>query len=98
MRLWHIAVAVAVVAVLLTVAREESSRVALIVFATGLVEFALATGALMVLFRTVGAIGQAEEVLGYAGAVLATAGVLVVASATMNAVLWVGLSLLRLLV
>ncbi len=71
-------------------------RVAIVVFTTGLIEIVLATTAIMTLFQTVGAIGEARRITAYAEAVLATATVLTVASITMNAVLTVGVRLAQL--
>jgi hypothetical protein len=90
MRLWHLVLVILFLAILLTVAREEAGRVAIVVFATGLVELVLALAAIMSLFRTMGAIGEARTLFGYCEAVLATLLVLVVASALMNGILWIG--------
>ena len=78
-------------AVCMAIWRDDVGRVALVVFVTGFIEFVMALVALMTLFKTVGAIGEAKRLTAYAEAVVATAFVLVVASVTMNAVFWVGL-------
>ncbi|MBX6312930.1 MAG: hypothetical protein IRY99_08460 [Isosphaeraceae bacterium] len=95
MRLWHLLFAVWMVAVALTIARDPTGRVALVVFFTGLGEFLLGTTAVMALFRAVGAIGEAEGLLEHARAVLATALVILAASLTMNGWLWLGANLVQ---
>lgn len=95
MRLWHIILAVVVLAAVMAAARDDVGRVALVVFFFGLGEFLLGTAALVTLFKTVGAIGQARHIGAYLGAVCATILVLVVASLVMNALLWVGVGLVQ---
>lgn len=93
MRLWHWLFLIWMTAITLTVCREPIGRVAVIVFITGLIEIVLGTTAIMTLFRTLGAIGEARRITAYAEAVLATMLVLVVASISMNAVFAVGIRL-----
>jgi hypothetical protein len=95
MRLWHLIFLVMMSAIVLTVARESVGRVALVVFVTGLIEFILGTTFIMTLFRTFGAIGEAQRLTAYLEAILATALVLVVASYVMNLVLWAGVWLVQ---
>src|SRR5262245_2063150 len=95
MRLWQFLAAVLGVAMLLTIARDDVGRVALTVFFTGLAEVALGTTALMLLFRTVGGIGEAKGVAAHVEAMAATALVLLLASLAMNGVLWVGIWLVQ---
>jgi hypothetical protein len=94
MRLWHLLMAVFFAALVLMIARAEVGRVALVVFFTGLGEVVLGTTALMQLFRTIGAFGAARDFLAHVEALAATALVLILATASMNAVLWVGVALL----
>jgi hypothetical protein len=94
MRLWQWLVTVLVVGTCLGIAREEVGRVALIVFITGLGEVVLGTSALLALFQSVGAIGQASGPGEYAGAVAQTALVLLVATSAMMGVLWLGVTIL----
>jgi hypothetical protein len=95
MRLWHLIYIVMMAAIVATAARETVGRVALVVFTTGLIEFALGVTFVMTLFRTFGAIGEARHILSYLEAVFATALVLIVASYVMTGVLWVGVWLVQ---
>ena len=98
MRLIQLLLAVFFVAIILAIARDEVGRVALVVFFTGLGEFIFGLVAIMTLFQTVGAIGEANNPLACLQAIAATAVVLLVATATMNGLLWAGLSLLQVVV
>ncbi len=80
MRILHILFAVFMLALALTVAREPVGRVALVVFITLGAELACGTTAVMLLFQTIAAIGDARDVVEYAQAFLATAIVLSVAA------------------
>ena len=95
MRILHLIFLVFFSALILASAQEEMGRVALVVFFTGCAEFLFGLIAIMTLFKTVAAIGYANSVRAYAEAIGATALVLVVASATMNGVLWLGLLILQ---
>lgn len=95
MRLWQLVFLVLLAAVMLSAARDEIGRIAVVVFITGFIEFVLATLALMLLFRTIGAIGEAKRLVAYMEAVASTAAVLVTASVVMNAVFWAGLWVLQ---
>jgi hypothetical protein len=90
MRLWHLSVGVLVVAVALSIARDPVGLVALVVFVMGLGEVVLGTTALMALFQTVGAFGEAKCLAAHAEAVVATALVLAVATATMTGLFFAG--------
>jgi hypothetical protein len=90
MRLFHLILAVFFAALILAVARDQVGRVALVVFFTGLSEFIFGTIAVMSLFQTVAAIGHARRLGEYMHALGATALVLLLATATMNGVLWFG--------
>jgi hypothetical protein len=85
-------------AILFTVAREQVGRVALVVFCIGTVEALLGLAAVMTLFQTVAAIGYAQSLSAYAEAIGATLIVLVVASGSMNGLLWIGIRILQLVV
>jgi hypothetical protein len=90
MRLWHLVFAILVVALVLTIARDPAGRVAVIVFITGLGEVVLATTALLALFQTIGAIGEARSRIDHAQALLATTLVLTVATSIMAGLLFAG--------
>ncbi len=90
MRLWHLVFAVAIVSVVMTLVRDEAGRVGVIVFIFGAGECAFGIAALMALFRTVGAIGQARGLIAHAAAIVATTLVLATASMIMVAWLFVG--------
>jgi len=90
MRLWHLASGILVTALVLTLVRDPTGRVAVIVFVTGLGEAALATTAILALFQTLGAIGEARSGFDHAEAVLATTLVLTVATSSMLGLLCAG--------
>jgi hypothetical protein len=90
MRLWHLVFTVALIAVGMTLARDPVTRVLLIVLTTGLGEVAFGLVAVMTLFQTVGALGEARGVPEHAEALGATAVVLAVATAVMSGWLFVG--------
>jgi hypothetical protein len=90
MRLWHLVLGILATALVLTIARDPIGRVAAIVFVIGLGEAISATSALLALFQTIGAIGEAEGLSAHAGAVLATTLVLAVATTIMAALLFAG--------
>jgi hypothetical protein len=95
MRILHLIFLVFFSALILAIAQEETGRVALVVFFTGCVEFVFGLIAIMTLFRTVAQIGYANSVGAYLQAIGVTTVVLIVATATMNAVLWLGLMILQ---
>jgi hypothetical protein len=95
MRLWHLIVLVFCLGTVFGIARSEIGRVALIVFFTGLGEMILGTTALMHLFKSLGAFGHARGLLAHVEALAATALILLAATVSMNAVLWVGVALLQ---
>jgi hypothetical protein len=90
MRLWHLIFAVAITSVVMTLARDDAGRVGVIVFVFGVVECAFGVAALMALFQTVGAFGEARGLVAHATAVAATTLVLAAASTVMVAWLFVG--------
>ncbi|MHC5537785.1 hypothetical protein ACYOEI_06100 [Singulisphaera rosea] len=95
MRLWHLVVIILVLSVVLSMTRDPVGRVAVVVFLTGLGEIAMGTTALLALFQTLGALGEAKGLSAHAEAMAATAVVLGVATATMTGWLWVGLWLVQ---
>jgi hypothetical protein len=95
MRLWHLIFVTMLAACVLTAARSDAGRVAIVVFAVGLAEMFCGTTAILALFRTVGAIGEAKSVATYAVAMVATVLVVFFASILMNGLLWLGIALLQ---
>jgi hypothetical protein len=90
MRVSHLLLVVFFCAMLFGVAREPHGRVAIVVFFTGGTVLILALLAIMSLFRTLGAFGEARTAFAHLEALVATMLVLVVASVSINAVLWAG--------
>ena len=90
MRLQTLAFVILFLAFILTLGRDPAGRVGVLVFFTGVGEVALGLAAVMALFRTVGAIGEADAVLEHADALAATTVVLAVGTAAMSAWLFVG--------
>jgi hypothetical protein len=90
MRLWHLIFGILITAIVLAIARDPTGRVALIVFGVGLCEVVSGTTALLALFRTVGAIGEANSLSTHAGAVLATTVVLAASTSIMAALFFAG--------
>ena len=89
MRILHILYGVFMLALAFAVAREPVGRVAVIVFLTLAGELICGTTALMLLFQTVGSIGDARGALEYVQGLMATAIVLVVASWLMIGMLYI---------
>lgn len=90
MRLWHLVILVAALAVGLTLLRDPIGRVFVIVLFTGVGELMFGLATLMALFQTVGAMGEAKAVVDHAGALAATGAVLCVGTAVMSGWLFVG--------
>ncbi len=90
MRLWQLAFGILMLALALAMARDEAGRVAVIVFITGVGEAVLATLAVMALFQTVGAIGEAHTIFDHAEAFLATTLVLALATSIMLGLFFAG--------
>jgi hypothetical protein len=95
LRLWHFFLAIFLSACVLTAARSDAGRVAIVVFVFGLAEFICGTTAVMALFQTVGALGEAKRFSAYALALTATMLVTFVATIVMNALLWAGVGLVQ---
>jgi hypothetical protein len=90
MRLWHTTFAIFLFAMLLTISRGSAGRVAIVVFATGLAELICGVTAVMMLFQTVGSLGQSKGLLEGAQCVVATIVVTTVAAWMMVAMLTLG--------
>jgi hypothetical protein len=97
-RLWHLIYIVAGLAIVMTLARDPMARVMLIVIAMGIGEVIFGLAAIMALFQTIGALGEARELLEHAEALAATSFVLAVGSAVMCAWLYIGMLLIRIFV
>lgn len=95
MRLWHLAFAVVVIALILTICQEPAGRVAVVVFFTTIGEVFFGTTALLALFRTVGAFGEAKGLFAHAEALIATLIVLALATFLMSGTLFAGVWLVR---
>jgi hypothetical protein len=95
MRLWHLVFGIVVCSVVLSLARDPVGRVAVIVFVTGLGEVIMGTTALLALFQTLGALGEAETLVAHVEAIAFTAVVLAAATALMTGWLWIGAWLVR---
>lgn len=94
MRLWHLVFGVFLASLILAIARDATGRIALIVFFTAIGVMVLGTSSVMMLFRTVAAIGMARSVGSYAEALAATAGVLFLGAGSMLIVLYCGIGML----
>jgi hypothetical protein len=90
MRLWHVLVLVFLVAMALSVWQSEYGRITLVLFLTGIGEVAVGATALMNLFKSVGAFGNAKSFQAHVEALVATALILTAGSIGMTAVLWFG--------
>jgi hypothetical protein len=90
MRIWHLFTAILTIGVLLAIMRDPVGRIALIVFATALGEVVFGTTAVMALFQTVGALGEAKSLFAHAEALATTTLVLIVATAVMSSWLFAG--------
>lgn len=84
MRLFHLVVLVALMSVVMAMARDPFTRAFLIVLVTGLGEVFLGVVSVMSLFQTVGALGSARGLVEHAEALAATSVVLAIATAMMG--------------
>ena len=98
MRLWHLIVGVAFVAALMGVCRDPAGVVFLIVFSTAMGELTFGLAAVMALFQTVGALGEARGIYEHIEALTATSIVLAIGTVTMSACLFAGFWLIEKLV
>lgn len=89
---------VLVLAIIFTLLRDEVGRVAVIVFGAGLGVTVGGVAAIMALFQTIGAFGEAQTWIAHIEALVATALVLVVGSAGMLVFMFLGAYLIRLAV
>ena len=90
MRLSTLLYVILVIAILMGIVRDEIGRVAVIVFFTGLGTIIVVLGAIMALFQTVGALGEAQTLLSHVEALAATAVVLIVGSSMTLGLLFAG--------
>ncbi len=95
MRISHLLFAVLVIGTVLGIAREEVGRVAVIVFFTGLGATLSGLAAIMALFQTVGAFGEARDLAAHVEALAATVVVLALGSLAMLGLLFAGALLVR---
>lgn len=91
MRLWHVLFAVAAASVVMALCRDPVGRVFVVVTATGFGEFVIGLAAVLALFQTVGAFGEAQTLPDHAEALAATTVVLGLATAAMSAWLFAGI-------
>jgi hypothetical protein len=90
MRLWHLFVFILALSLVLAIVRDPVGRIALIVFVTALGEVVLGTTAVMALFQTIGALGEAKGLFAHVEAVATTTLVLIVATTVMTSWLFAG--------
>jgi hypothetical protein len=90
MRLSTLLFVILVLATLMGIVRDEVGRVAVIVFFTGLGTTIVVLGAIMALFQTIGAFGEAQSILSHVEALAATAVVLIVGSSMTLGLLFAG--------
>jgi hypothetical protein len=90
-RIWHLLVAVLVVAVVMGMWRDVVSRVSLIVFVAMSGECAIGVAGILILFRTLAEIGYATRPHQYARALGRTAVVLASTTFFMTFVIWLGI-------
>lgn len=94
MRILHLVYGVFMLALAFAVAREPVGRVALVVFITLGGELICGTTAVMLLFQTIAAIGDARGALEYVQSLMATAFVLAVSSWLMIGMLYICASII----
>ena len=90
MRISTLLLAVLVIGTILGIVRDEVGRVAVIVFFTGLGTSVAGVAAIMALFQTIGAFGEARTLSSHVEALAATVLVLAFSSAIMLALLFTG--------
>jgi hypothetical protein len=95
MRLSTLLFVILVLATLMGIVRDEIGRVAVIVFFTGLGTILVVLGAILALFQTVGAFGEAQSLLSHIEALAATAVVLLVGSSVTLGLLFAGAQLVQ---
>ena len=72
MRLWHLVVVILGLSLVLAIVRDQVGRIALIVFVTALGEVVIGTAAILALFQTIGALGEAKGLFAHVEAVATT--------------------------
>ena len=95
MRISTLLFAVLVIGTVLGIARDEVGRVAVIVFVTGLATTVSGVAAIMALFQTLGAFGEARTLGSHVEALAATVLVLTVGSTIMLGLMFAGALLVR---
>jgi hypothetical protein len=90
MRLWHLVVVILALSLIFTIVRDPVGRIGLIVFLTALGEAVFGTTAVLALFQTIGALGEAKGLFAHAEAVATTALVLIIATTIMSSWLFAG--------
>ena len=90
MKLWHLVVFILFLGMVLSIVRDPVGRIALIVFVTALGEVVFGATAVLALFQTIGALGEAKGLFAHAEAVATTALVLIVATTIMSSWLFAG--------
>ncbi len=98
MRLSTLTFLILVLAVVFALLRDEVGRVGVIVFITGLAVTVGGVTAIMALFQTIGAFGEAQTVYAHVEALAATAVVLVVSSFGLLAAMFAGAYLVQMAV
>ena len=98
MRLWHMFLLVAALAIVMTLFRDPMGRVFVIVFATGAGELVLGLAGVLALFQTIGAVGEARGLYDHLEALAATGVVLGLATCMMSGWLFAGAWLVATLV
>lgn len=95
MRLLTLMFAILVLAVVFALLRDDVGRVAVIVFVTGLGATVAGLAALMSLFQTLGAFGEARTFAAHVEALVASVVILALGSGGMLATMFVGAWLVR---
>ena len=90
MRLWHTTFAIFLFAMVLTISRGSAGRVAIVVFVTGSAELICGVATVMMLFQTIGSLGQSRGLLEGVQCAVATILVTAVAAWMMVAMLTLG--------
>lgn len=95
MRLWALCLLVLVLAVVLTLVRDETGRVGVIVFCTGLTVAASGVASILGLFRTLAALVDARTIPRHLEALVASVAIVAVGSSTVLGAIFAGAYLVR---
>ena len=95
MRLWNLCLAVLILAVVLALIRDETGRVGVIVFATGLLVTVSGTAATLGIFRSLAALVDARTTRHHLEALAALLGILAAGSSTVLGAIFAGAYLIR---